>query len=376
VEAIVKIPLEGVERAITKLWEEEATKSSAPRLELMTVVALVSDPGLLDRAKKAVSDLVCSQAARTIVAVAYPSVAGGGGEAEITAEASLHRRTTDSPARGDAIVLEATGAAREWLPENVDRLALPDLPVCIWWVGDLPDYDDLFDRLLGIADVVVVNSCEMDLRDLEKLDGLVARSRDRFALSDLTWFRLRPLQELIARFFDDDSARACLSSLSRVRITFTPRENEQDAASTQAGLLFGWIVHALGLPTDPAGVRWHREPAWSEATVCGVIFHFDREDRPEVPCGTILGVRFECESARFAIERQKDDPDAFRWSREVPGVATPAQTFRVAIHDESTLLIRCLERPKHDRLLEASLHAGSRAVRPVAPRLSSRPGAG
>jgi glucose-6-phosphate dehydrogenase assembly protein OpcA len=367
----VKLPLEGVERAITKLWEEEATKSSAPRLELMTVVALVSEARLLDRAKKAVNDLVCVQAARTIVAVSLP-----GGEAEITAEAALHRRSPDSPARGDAIVLEATGAGREWLPENVDRLALPDLPVCIWWVGDLPDHDDLFDRLLGIADIVVVNSCEMDLRDLEKLDGLVSRSRDRFALSDLTWIRLRPLQELIARFFDDEAATACLSSLSRVHITFTPRENEQDAASTQAGLLFGWIVHVLGLPTDSAGVRWHRESTWSEATLGSIVFRFDREDRPEVPCGSLLSVRFECEFARFAIERQKDDPNAFRWSREVPGVAAPPQTFRVAIHDESTLLIRCLERPKHDRLLEASLRAGSRAVRPVAPRFSSRPGAG
>lgn len=363
------MPLEGVERAITKLWEEEATRSSAPRLELMTVVALVSDPSLFDRAKKALSDLVCSQAARTIVAVARP-----GEDAEITAEASLHRRSPDSPARGDAIVLEATGAGREWLPENVDRLALPDLPVCLWWVGDLPDYDDLFDRLLGTADIVVVNSCEMDLRDLEKLDGLVSRSRDRFALSDLTWIRLRPVQELIARFFDDESALKSLSSLSRVHITFTPRENEQDAASTQAGLLFGWIVHVLGLPTDPAAVRWHRELTWAEATLGDVVFRFDREDRPEVPCGTLCSVRFECASARFAIERQKEDPDSFRWSREVPGVATPPQTFRVAIHDESTLLVRCLERPKHDRLLEASLHAGSRAVRSVAPRFSSRPG--
>lgn len=369
----MKIPLEGVERALTKLWEEEATRSSAPRLELMTVVALVSDPKFLDRAKKVLGDLVCSQAARTIVAVAYPG--GAGTEAEITAEAALHRRSPDSPANGDAIVLEATGSAREWLPENVDRLALADLPVCLWWVGDLPDYDDLFDRFLGTADIVVVNSCEMDLRDLEKLDGLVSRSRDRFALSDLTWIRLRPMQELIARFFDDESAGACLATLSRVRIAFTPRENEQDAASTQAGLLFGWIVHVLGLPTEPAAVRWHREATWSEATLGTVVFRFERDDRPEVPCGTILGVYFECGTARFAIERPKEEPDSFRWSREVPGVAAPPQTFRVAMHDESSLLIRCLERPKHDRLLEASLRAASRAVRAVAPRLSSRPGA-
>ncbi len=80
----------------------------------------------------------------------------------------------------------------------------------------------------------------------------------------------------------------------------------------------------------------------------------------------------ECAESRFEIERQ-DDPQVFRWSRDVPGGATPPQTLRVAIHDESTLFARCLERPKRDRLLELSLQAGSRAVRPVAPRLSDHP---
>src|SRR6202012_5454478 len=90
----------------------------------------------------------------------------------ITAEASLHRLKAGGNACGDAIEIEALGTARDWIPESVDRLSLLDLPLCIWWVGDLPDFDRLFDRLVVGADVVVVNSSEMDLRDIEKLSTI------------------------------------------------------------------------------------------------------------------------------------------------------------------------------------------------------------
>ena len=50
-ETPVKIPLDAVEREIARLWAEEAERSHAPRIELMTLVALVSEPSLLARAQ-------------------------------------------------------------------------------------------------------------------------------------------------------------------------------------------------------------------------------------------------------------------------------------------------------------------------------------
>ena len=80
----------------------------------------------------------------------------------------------------------------------------------------------------------------------------------------------------------------------------------------------------------------------------------------------------ECEAARFEIERQ-DDPQRLPLVARGPGVATPPQMLRVGAFEEATLLIRCLERPKRDLLLETSLRVGSRIVTPVAPRLSALP---
>jgi glucose-6-phosphate dehydrogenase assembly protein OpcA len=367
-EATVKVALDEVEGEIARLWREEAERSRATRVELMTLVAFVSEPSLLLRTQEVVSEFVRAQPSRTIVAIARE-----GDKKGIMADVALHRASVGEPPFGDALTLEATGGGRDWLPENVDRLVLSGLPVCLWWVGDLPDFDRLFDRMLLSADVVVVNSGETDLSDLQKLSEIAMRSRDRYALNDLTWIRLRPIQKLIARFFDDELGGACLTTLRRVRVEFSPRsERDLDVTSTEAALLFGWMAHALAL--RPEGVRWRRGDGWAEAVLGKVTARFDRKVRADVPGGTILSVALECDGARFEVERQ-DDPQVFRWSREIPDAPMPQETLRSAIHGEAALLVRCLERPKRDLLFEASLHLASRVVRSVAPRLSRLPAA-
>lgn len=366
----MSIPLETAERGLSQLWDDETRRTGAPRIGLMTLVALVAEPELVERAKAVIGAFVRTYPSRTIVATCRP-----GGAPEIGASVALHRVRPDAPARGDAIVLDAVGAGREWLPDNVERLALPDLPICLWWVGDLPDFDRLFERSLVAADVVVVNSGEMDLRDLEKLADIAARARGRYALTDLAWHRFRPLQDLVARFFDGSPSAGIARRLERLTVDFVPLDRPApgrpvDVASTSAGLLLGWIAHVLALPVEAP--RWSRTEDAAEVALGSFIARFVRRSRGDVPPGSILGVALEAEGARFEVERQ-DDPCVFRWLRQIAGSPTTSQTFRIEIPDESELLIRCLERPRRDPLLEASLDAASRIVRLVAPRLSARP---
>jgi glucose-6-phosphate dehydrogenase assembly protein OpcA len=361
----MRLSVDQVEREMARLWEEEAKRSGTARVELLTLVALVSEPRLLERVQAVVTEVVKRLPSRTIVAVWKD-----GSPPSITANAALHHASPDGAPCGDAITLEAIGEAREWLPGNADRLALSDMPVCIWWVGDLPDHDDLFDRMVVNADVVIVNSQEMDLRDLEKLSGICTRARGRYALADLAWARLRWVQDLVARFFDDEQGRDCLTGLQRIDIAFSPREGEKDAASTRSCLLLGWLAQALKLPTDAP--QWRRGDTWAEVQLGPVLARFEQRLQHGVRPGGLVRLALECSDGRFEIQRT-EDPQAYRWSREVPGVQTPAQILRVLSLDEPTLLLRCLERPKRDLLLEKSLHVGSRIVRPVAPRLSSLP---
>jgi glucose-6-phosphate dehydrogenase assembly protein OpcA len=361
----MRLSLDKVEPELARLWEEEARRTRATRIELMTLVALVSEPYLLDRAREFVGRVARAQPLRTVLVTWTPA-----DRAALSAEVALHRASPDGVACGDAITVEAAGDAREWLPENTDRLALPDLPRCVWWVGDLPDYDRLFDRMARVADLMIVNSEDMDLRDLEKLSTVSTRVRHTCAMSDMAWARLRPLQELVARFFDDAAGRERMRALERVTIEFSPRGGEKDVASTQAGLLFGWIANALSLRAE--GVQWKRGPTWGEATLGRVVARFVHRPRTDVPPGSILRISIQCDGASYDIERQ-EDPRVLRWSRETRASMVPPHTLRVDLSEDAGLLTRCLERPRRDFLFENSLHLASRIVRPIAPRLSSLP---
>lgn len=381
----MKVALEKVERELAQMWEEEAKATSGSRVELLTIAALVSEPELMERAKAVLAYVATAHPCRTIAA-SWDS----GTKPSIDCDVSLHRNTARAnEACGDAIVLEAHGEARAWLPENLDRLALPDVPYCLWWVGDLPDNDTLFDEAVQHVDVVLVNSAEMDLRDLEKLSHIARGSKGKYALLDLTWIRLRGLQDLVARFFDDPSARAYLDGLSRIEIAYSPREHEQDAASTRVGLLIGWLAARLGL--DEEGARWERDAHGGEITIprravssgkrpnAGpVTVRVNQEPREGVHPGSITRIKLTCDGpagsgeGNFEIVRAAD-PHVVTWSIDAPGVALPAHTLLIGSHEESRLLASQLERPSRDPLFEASVYAAYRIVRPVAPRLSVPP---
>jgi glucose-6-phosphate dehydrogenase assembly protein OpcA len=372
----VIVPLDKVEKELSRLWEEEAKNTSTSRVALLTIVALVSEPSLLPRAKAVLADVVGFHPSRTIAAVWAES-----DTPSIDADVALHVHPAGREgAAGDSIVLAAKGAARDWLPESIEKLLLSGLPSCVWWVGDLPDGDDLFDRMISRADVAVVNSGEMDLRDLEKLSQLAsACKKTRTALADLTWVRLRALQDLIARFFDDPALRPHVEALTRVTVGYSPGRSGQDVTSPQAGLLVGWMAAALGFKSDEAGWEKKSEGGGVVKLAYGartVEIDFVCEARSDVTDGAITRVVLESEAgaahARFEIQRL-DDPQTFRWSGEATGAVVPSQTLRIARHDEAKLLTRLLERPTRDPLLEASLSAGFKIVRPIAPRLSERP---
>lgn len=370
-----RVPLDRVDWALHRLWEQdEQAGGTGAHASLCTIVALASLPSLVGRANEVLAQVVRVHPARTITASWTAD-----GPPEIVAEVALHRDPDrGGEACGDAVALLATGGARVWLPENVDRLLLSGVPAYIWWVGDLPDYDDLFDRLVRCADVAVVNSAEMDLRDLEKLSRIADESRGAYAVADLTWVRLRGMMDLVARFFDAPESRPWLDRLARVTMGFSPRDGETDVVSTRVGLLVGWLGNALGFRPETA--RWTRDAGGGSLAIerrggPGVLLRFDRDPRAGADPGSITRIELVCGTAgeaRFSVARQ-EDPRTLSWSCVAPGLALPEHTLRFGSHEEPKLLARFLDRPARDPLYEAALRMGSRIVRPVAPRFSEAP---
>ncbi len=366
------LPLDRVEGELRALWDREGP--GVTRARTMTVVALCEKTARADDAARALAVAAPAHGARTVLVV--PTAEH---EAKVFAEVALHRSSRGTPC-AESIRIHASEGARAFVPDVVSRVLAPDLPVFVWWVGDLPDHETLLDRVAfgARATVAVVDASAMDLRDLAVLDALVRRplsSRGALgsdaagiAVADFCWQRLRTWQEMIARFFDDDVCARDLPTLTRIRVAFNPRARHAEPRSNQAAVLVGWLAARLGL--GPA--RWTRPGVASLGRRGGgeVEVAFEPTPRDELFDGSLVEVELVCALGRYRVCRG-DEPSVLCREGSHPLVAVPAQCVRAAAlaaddSNDGVLLARVLERPLRDPLFEASLRAAASLVAEIA----------
>ena len=352
-EAAVRLSLDAVEPALAQLWEEEADRGGAPRIELFTLVALVSELALLGRAQTG------RRGGRARVPFAHDRRRRG----RQGADRRDHRRGVPAPRLAPEAPRAATpscsrppGARASGCPRTSTASRCPTCPSASGGSATCPTSttsSTAWSSTPTWSSSTRARWICATSRSSRRSSGAAAAAH---ALSDLTWIRLRPIQDLIARFFDDETARACLS-LDRAHHDRVRAARGRAGRGEHPGRAPLRLDGERAVARRRRRVAWKRGAGWAEATLGRVVARFDARPRADVPTGSILRVPIECDGARFEVERQ-DDPQVFRWSREAPGAPVPPQTLRIGIPEEATLLVRCLERPKRDPLLEKSLHVG------------------
>ena len=126
----------------------------------------------------------------------------------------------------------AIRGARAALPSAVVSLLVADLPVFVWWRGELPpEGDAVLADLIETATRVVVDSDEAGLEAVARVQRLAS------GLADLGWARTAPWREAIAALFDGRSQRRALDHLIGVDVKGPPGE---------AALIAGWLRSRLG----------------------------------------------------------------------------------------------------------------------------------
>lgn len=361
----MNVTLDKVEAELARLWSEQGTRDMHPRT--LDLVAFCATPDELPRVRAALAPLAAKRPCRTLTVVCYP-----GESPSIVARVGLHVDTARKSAPvGDDITLEVRGTARSWVPSAVRQLRRGDLPMHLWWSGDLPDDDRLFDQLTEDADVTIVHSEDMDLRDLEQIRRVLAWRVGGAVFLDLNWVRLALWQELTARFFDDESVAAAIPAIDTVSLGFTPRPGFDEAAPTQAVLLAGWVTLCTGWVLE--GARWCVDPDGARiATVRRADgspgrVRFASDDRPGVFPGALHTVALSGPGVKLEVARALEDPLALCWSGEVEGACVPSQCVRMGLPEEPRMLARALDRPVRDPLFERSLAAAAALTRAVAP---------
>lgn len=202
---------------------------TATRTSVVNLVVLVDDEAEAARACAAIQDLGGRHPGRSIVVVRSPEGTSEGIDAEVT----LHGAVAEGHSVwSEDVVLRVRGEAQRHLDSLVEPLTLPDLPVAAWVVGTVVQPSD---ALLVAADAVLVDSREAG--DPGLLASVAELSRQHTVV-DLSWIRLRPWRELLARLFDGAAFRPFVAGVTSARVTGKPGPRH---------ILGGWLVSRLGL---------------------------------------------------------------------------------------------------------------------------------
>lgn len=341
------------------------------RASVLNLIVTVVDEAAADRVVRALVGLGVHHPSRAIVLVPQHGARG----ASLDARISTH--CNDAIGGGDRVcyeevVLTVRGEAAEHLSGIVAPLLIHDLPTHIWWPGDPPFDDPVFDQLIEMGDRLIVDSS--DFGDLLRGLRRTATLRRRSGVGDLSWERLAWWQELTAQFFDAPRFRRYLPNLSRLRIRYamappaTSRQNDEDvvpgvaAPMTQALLYAGWIASRLGW-------RRHRtlrplgDGAFDlrlEGRHEMVDLHIEPTPTDDVAPGELLSVRLsslgETGAAEFIIDRDGDDAMV---ATNADGMTALLRRVAMETLRESDLLSAQLTMDAADPVYEMSLRAGA-----------------
>ena len=235
------IPVEigKIDKELKKLWQEQQTVATrASRMNL--VVYSAADSSL--RANSAlVREITKDHACRAILIAARAKSPKNGLRAWVNAHCHLTKTGAKQTCSEQiAFLMEGTSAEPRLASSLIFSHLDSDLPLYLWWQGDLPPEFDA--RLLGATERLIFDSASWTTPEpqFKIIRGLVGRPGCRAVPGDLNWARTTNLRLAIAQFFDAPAARLALDKVERLDIEHSP------TGQTTAILVLGWLADALG----------------------------------------------------------------------------------------------------------------------------------
>lgn len=250
----VKVDYASIEQTLAELWrvEKKDHDNAVTRAALWNVVAHSATPEHHTEASEVLGIASISVPQRTIVVRANPA-----GPTEMTSwiSANCHLLGEGKQVCSEEIAIIAGGDRVARVPPLVSALLIPDMPVAVWWLGDLPHENaEYVQALLEPADRLIVDSSAFDNpADLE----IVARvaQKTMTAPADLNWIRLEEWRIATASLFDPPEMRSKLAHVRRIRI-LTDSMQENYFGERIEGLLFAsWILAQAGCEIDRVDIE-------------------------------------------------------------------------------------------------------------------------
>jgi len=342
-EAEHPVDVAQIERSLADLWRNERDGDNAvTRAALWNVVAHTSSSEHHAQATEVLGRVSAAVPQRSIVihadAAAPPAMSSW-------ISANCHLVGGGKQMCSEEIAIVAGGDRIHRVPPLVSALLLPDMPVAVWWMGDLPnEHEEYVETLLEPADRLIVDSsCFDSPRDLELVSRVAARTTTIPA--DLNWVRLEEWRAATASVFDPPHMRGRLSTMRRVRVVAGAKEENFFGDAIESLLYAGWLMAQAG-----------------EAAAESVDYRFERRMQSN-DTGQIAFVEIVFEDGSAAsISRDRERGVLVV---NVDGtVSVPESVTRTIAKQTDALIVRQLKQSSGDRVLMRAL--------PLAAKLASR----
>jgi glucose-6-phosphate dehydrogenase assembly protein OpcA len=232
------IPIGNIDAELRKLWLADETNTRAS----LTNFAIYSErENSLEENTELIEAITAEQACRAINIHADPACKSASAKAWITAHCRIDPRGNKNIC-SEQISFDLCGPTGDLLRSIVFAHLDSDLPLVLWWQGDLNENFD--ERLYSRIDRLLVNSdrWEHPQRSFATLRRALEDTGGRLAIHDLSWSRSYHFRLAIANLFDDHAALARLGDIRSVVIF------HEDGVPLAAKMLGTWIAAKLPSP--------------------------------------------------------------------------------------------------------------------------------
>jgi glucose-6-phosphate dehydrogenase assembly protein OpcA len=235
-----------IERRLAELWTHLPAGSDNPagvRTHMFNLVVYADSSQQLARVSRLI-ELAGRHPSRAIILTADRSPIEPSVDAELTLRCRSGPGGTATYCHEQA-VLALRGRAADHPSSVVMPLLMPELPTYLWWPGQPPFGFSAFNRLLTVAEQLIVDSAEFDSPGvgLTELARLCTR---RYGINDFHWARLTPWREVFAQFFEGEALIPYMDAIRAVSVEFGSGPGQLNGVTAGLLLIVGWLASRLG----------------------------------------------------------------------------------------------------------------------------------
>ncbi|HKO63103.1 MAG TPA: glucose-6-phosphate dehydrogenase assembly protein OpcA [Pyrinomonadaceae bacterium] len=357
-----------VERQLTELWAQTTAdiddeEKTVWRSRVANLLMFLSNEDALSEVSEWIESLTAAHPGRALLIMAARDAKDSDIEVSVKSLCQTDKRTGARRLCGEQITLTAYGKFVVELPSAALPLLVSDLLTFLYWRDDVNTADEVFQKLLGAADRLVIDSAEFrePTRELTHINEVFQLAAQRnVGISDLNWERLTLWRALLADFYDVPEYQTSLDRVESVQVDYVGFESPNESLPPQALLFVGWLATRLG---------------WKlQATNRGHSFKFTAADDRTVSVelkgvtvstrkpGRLARIEIKSEDASFLVALGEDNTHILAEAR-IGSKVKRGRVLPVRNRSLAQLLAREMEILGNDRVYQEAVAMAARMIK-------------